>query len=251
MSSIFFIKRIILNKAFWLSVAIACLLLLCSVVYTDIDSGQQYLFISLFYDKVSMEALEYGFISLGDIFWGYDSSYLWMFCPIILGIPCVIVKKTERFALFRTTKNKYFLSKYFSAIIAGGAILFFAYLIFGLMCNWMSKESILNIYFVKKLLSVFVWGVTVSVPATILSEFVRSKYLILCIPFVINYFLNIFLYRFIPESIREYVMPDSFIILFLREDRAIKGCLIYTVIIVFSCALMKKIIAERRCDCGC
>lgn len=251
MSSIFFIKRIILNKAFWLSVAIASLLLLCSIVYTDIDSGQQYLFISLFYDKASMQALEYGFISLGDIFLGYDSSYLWMFCPIIVGIPCVIVKKTERFALFRTTKNKYFLSKYFSAIIAGGAIMFFAYLIFGLVCNGMSKESILNIYFIKKLLSVFIWGITASIPATILSEFVRSKYLILCIPFVINYFLNIFLYRFIPEGIREYVMPDSFVTLFLRENRVIKGCLIYAAIIIFGCALLKKVIAERRCDIGC
>ena len=251
MSSIFFLKRIFFNKAFWLAVAAASLLLFCSIVYTDIESGQQYLFISMFYDKVSIEALELGMISLGGVFWGYDTSYLWMFCPIIAGIPCVIVKKTERFALFRTSKNKYFLSKYFSTIISGGAILFFAYLIFGLVCNGMSKESILNIFFIKKLLSVFVWGTTASIPATILCEFVRSKYLILCIPFVINYFLNIFLYKFIPDGIREYVMPDSFIMLFLKEDRVIKGCLIYTVIIVFSCALIKKIIAERRCDLGC
>ena len=37
MSSIFFLKRIFFNKAFWLSVATACLLLFCSVVYTDIE----------------------------------------------------------------------------------------------------------------------------------------------------------------------------------------------------------------------
>lgn len=251
MSSIFFLKRIFFNKAFWLSVATACLLLFCSVVYTDIESGQQYLFLSLFYDKVSIEALECGMISPGGVFLGNDTSYLWMFCPIIVGIPCVIVKKTERFALFRTSKNRYFLSKYFSSVISGGAILFLAYLIFGLVCNWMSKESILNIYFAKKLLSVFIWGITASIPATILSEFVRSKYLILCIPFVVNYFLNIFLYRFIPEGIREYVMPDSFVTLFLRENRVIKGCLIYAAIIIFGCALLKKVIAERRCDIGC
>lgn len=251
MSSIFFLKRIFFNKAFWLSVATASLLLFCSVVYTDIESGQQYLFLSLFYDKVSIEALECGMISPGGVFLGNDTSYLWMFCPIIVGIPCVIVKKTERFALFRISKNRYFLSKYFSSVISGGAILFFAYLIFGLVCNGMSDESILNIYFAKKLLSVFIWGITASIPATILSEFVRSKYLILCIPFVINYFLNIFLYRFIPEGIREYVMPDSFVTLFLRENRVIKGCLIYAAIIILGCALLKKVIAERRCDIGC
>ena len=251
MSSIFFLKRIFFNKAFWLSVAAASLLLCCSIVYTDIESGQQYLFISLFYDKVSKEALELGMISLGGVFLGNDVSYLWMFCPIIVGIPCVIVKKTERFALFRTSKNRYFVSRYFSSIISGGAILVLAYLVFGLFCNYLSKESILNIYFVKKLLSVFVWGVTASIPATILSEFVRSKYLILCIPFVINYFQIIFMFKIIPLSIREYVMPDSFVILFLREDNVIKGCLIYAMILILGCALFKKVIIERRCDLGC
>ena len=102
MSSIFFLKRIFFYKAFWLSVAAASLLLFCSIVYTDIESGQQYLFMSLFYDKVSIEALELGMISPGGLFLGYDTSYLWMFCPIIVGIPCVIVKMSKHHAMDNT-----------------------------------------------------------------------------------------------------------------------------------------------------
>lgn len=250
MSSLLFFKRVFLNKDYWLSVMAALLLLLCSVIYTDSLTGEKYTFISLFYDETVQEQLKYGLISMSNILLGYDKGYLWMFCPIIVGIPCVMSRKTERLVLFRTGKNKYFLSKYFSNLFAGGLIMLMAYVIYALVAMNMVEESIWNIYLVKKLLSVFCWGVVSAVPSIILSEFVRNKYLILCIPFVINYFVNMFIGRIIPPEILKYMSPNSYQILFLNENELIVSNVVIMAALIVACAVIKKLSMERRCDCG-
>ena len=130
MSSVLFLKRIFTSKTYWLSVMAAILLLLCSIIYIDPLTGEKYTFVSLFNNATVKEALESGSISMSSIVLGYDTSYLWMFCPIIVGIPCVIVNKTERFVLFRTNKNKYLFSKYLSILFSSGLIILLAYIVF-------------------------------------------------------------------------------------------------------------------------
>lgn len=250
MSNILFFKRIFYSKIYWLSVMAAILILLCSIVYIDMSTGEKYTFISLFYDETSKEALQFGQISIKNILLGYDQSYLWMFCPIIVGIPCVRLKKTERFVLFRTGKNKYFISKYFSNLLASGAILFIAYLIYVLLSMTLVEENIWDLELAKKILSVFCWGVISAIPSNLLSEFVENKYLILCIPFVINYFMHSFVTRIIPYEIWKFISPRNYQILFLNEKKiAVAGVIILFALIVV-CAVIKKLSMERRCDCG-
>lgn len=250
MINIVFLKRIFTSKIYWLSVMAAILLLMCSIVYHDSFTGEKYTFISLFYDEVVREALEYGEISLRDLALGYDTGYLWMFCPIIVGIPCVILNKTERFVLFRTGKNKYFLSKIFSNFIASGFILFVSYFIYVTVGMIFLQENIWDMSLVRKILSMFCWGIISAIPSILLSEFVRNKYLILCIPFVLNYFICIFFGNILPYNIKKYVDPFNYQILFLQDKEMIIPCVGIMIFLVAVCTFLKKIILERRCDCG-
>ncbi len=250
MSSILFLKRIFSDKIYWMSVMAALLLLLCSIVYTDNLTGQTYTFITLFYDETAKEALQYGGISMQNILLGYDNGYLWMFCPIIAGIPCVITRKTERLVMFRMGRNKYVFSKYFSNIAAGGAILCIAYFLYMSAAMAVLGGNIWDMNLVKKLMSVFSWGVMNAVPGIILSEFIENKYLILCIPFVFNYFICIFIVKIIPYDVWKYISPYNYQILFLNSRKMIITGMIFLIGMLAVGAVIRKIIFERRCDCG-
>ena len=250
MSSILFLKRIFKSKAYWLSVMAALLLLLCSVVYTDVRSGEQYVFISLAYDDAVIDAFSEGLFSLENILFGYDASYFWMFCPIIVGIPGILTKKTERFVLFRTNKNRYLLSKYFSNLFASGSIVALAYVIFSILILLVAKENIWNLMLLKKIMSVFCWGVFSSIPSMLLVEIVENKYLILCIPFVINYFLYMFCSSIVPYQIWSYISPNNFQILFFQDERIMIFDIAILSALILICAILKKLSLERRCDCG-
>ena len=245
-----FFKRIFSNKIYWLSVLAAVLLLMCSVVYVDYMSGTEYMLISLLYDDVAQEALSSGMVSMVNIILGYDNSYMWMFCPIIVGMPCIITNRTERFVLVRTSKNNYILSKYLTNIFSGGCILVLAYILFIAISLIITKENIGNEYIIRKLLSVYCWGMLSALPSIILSEFVHNKYLILCIPFVINYFMIFFVGNILPYDIAKYVTPTTYQIIFLddKETMIYGSCIL--IILIVMCAFLKKIVLERRCDCG-
>ena len=250
MSSVLFLKRIFTSKTYWLSVMAAILLLLCSIVYIEPFTGEKYTFVSLFYDATVKEALECGSISMNGIILGYDTSYLWMFCPIIVGIPCVILNKTERFVLFRTSKNKYLFSKYLSSLFSSGLIILVAYIVFGSLSMMVAKENMWDEYLARKLLSVFCLGVISALPSLALSEFVRNKYLILCIPFVLNYFMYTFLGNIISYDISKYIAPNTYQILFLHDKDMVIPCSVILFVLILACAVLKKLLMEGRCDCG-
>ena len=176
----------------------ALLLLFCSTVYKDIRTGREYMFFEMFYDEVAKRALNEGDISIVQILLSEGRSYLWMFCPIIVGVPSIILGKVERLVMFRTSKNKYCFSKYISNLFLSGMILVIAYLLFSVCCAAIANVNCFDIYFVNKLVSVFFWGIYCAIPSIVISEFVENKYLILCIPFVINYFMCTFLGNVLP-----------------------------------------------------
>lgn len=208
------------------------------------------MFFELLYDKVAQEALQDGNISTANILIGYGSNYLWMFCPIIVGIPCVLIGKTERFVMFRTSKNKYMFCKFLANMIASGMILVIAYGVFSICCTVVTGEVLWNVYFAKKLASVFCWGIYCAIPSTIISEFVENKYLILCIPFVINYFMCMFLSNIVPYQVEKYVSPWNYQILFLYKVDEAFWYLVILLVLIMLCVVMKKVLMERRCDCG-
>lgn len=232
-----FFKRVLKNKIYWLAVLSALVLLLCSVIYTEPTSGEQFTFLTLFYNEDMQNRLQYGGISIRDILMGYGAAnYLGMFTPIIVGIPCVLNQKTERFMLFRGSKNGYFLSKYISNLVLGGGILVVAHLLFALVGIRLAQEQIWDIYMAQRFWDVFCDGVLNAIPGILLAEFIRNKYMILCIPFVWSYFFNMFVISLIPYELRQYILPDENLILFA--------------VTILACGILIKFNVERRCDCG-
>ena len=250
MNKTMFLRRIFSHKMFYVSVLITLVLLCCSIVHTDIFTGEEYTFFSLFYNNVAKEALESGGIQMENLLLGYDTGYLWMFCPMIAGIPCVITKKAERFSIFRMGKERYFLLKYFSDLFAGGVVLLLAYLIYASLGMLLVQENLWDANLMKKLLSLFFWGVYSAVPSVILAEFVWNKYLILCIPFVLNYFMCTFFADFLPHSVREFILPHAYQIMCLYPREKVVLFLGMLGFLVIGCAMIKKVIIERRLDCG-
>ena len=244
-----FIRRVWKNKIYWLAVLSALVLLLCSVIYTEPTTGETFTYLSLFYNEDMQSRMTYGAISLKGIFLGYNlNNYLWMFAPIIVGIPCVLNQRTERFVLFRGSKNGYFLSKYVSSLVLGGAILVFAQVIFifsgmGLV-QYLTHVKQMDIipepfwdsYMAQCLWDIFCDGVVYTIPGILLAEFIRNKYLILCIPFVWSYLVNMFLLSWISLEIRQIILPEENPIMFA--------------VVLTACGIFIRAVAERRCDCG-
>ncbi len=250
MNSMIFLKRIFTNKIYWLSAMAAILLLFCSEIYVDTFTGGSYTFWSLFYDETMRKMVANGSISMQNILLGYDNSYLWMFCPIIVSIPCVLINKTERFVLFRSSKTKYSLSKYFLSVFSGGFILVIAYMVYSVIWMVFAGESMWDLMFLRKIFSVLLWGIISTIPGVVLTEFVQNKYLILCIPFVLNYFMYMFIGNFIERSIYTYINPSTYQILFLYDKHTIIiGVSIIMLLLVIG-AVFKRFMMERRCDCG-
>ena len=244
-----FLRRVYKNKIYWLAVLSAFVLLLCSVIYTEPTTGESFTYLSLFYNEDMQSRMTYGAISLKGIFLGYNlNNYLWMFAPIIVGVPCVLNQRTERFVLFRGSKNRYFLSKYVSNLVLGGTILVLAQVIFILtgtvLVQYLTVIKQLDItpepfwdsYMAQCLWDIFCDGVVYTIPGILLAEFIRNKYLILCIPFVWSYFVNMFLMSWIPLEIRQMILPEENPIMFA--------------VVLVACGIFIKAVAERRCDCG-
>ena len=250
MINVLFLKRIFQNKMVWLSVLTAILLLMCTVVYRDGLSGKTYTFFSLFYDEEVREAMQGGIISLYELFIGVDEGYLWMFCPILVGTPSVINSRTGRLVIFRSSKNGYCFSKLFSALFAGGVILLIAYVGFLAICMAVAGEFFWDGFVAKKLFSTFFWGMCSAIPSVLLLEFVRNKYLILCVPFVLNYLYCLFLGPALPYWINSYVSPQSYQILFFHDSKTTAIILGILAVQFLVCAGLKRMLLERRCDCG-
>ena len=245
MANSLFLKRIVSNKIYWLSVLAALVILFCSIVHWDTTTGQEYIFLSLLYnEEIRMS------VSAGQLLYGYDSSYLWMFAPIIVGVPCILAGKTERFVLFRTSKNKYIFSKYVANLVASGMLLVMAYFVYMLSVMAVFGEFAWNELLTKKLLSIFCWGILCALPSMLLSELVHNKYLILCVPFVLNYFVIMFVGRILPYEIYRYISPTSYQTLFLDEPYWVKARLSILLVCIVGCGAVKKLLMEGRCDCG-
>lgn len=247
---IVFLKRIFTNKMYWVAVFAALSLLLCSNIYCDTLTGKQYVFASLFYDENIREIFNDSGMSLKNIFLGCDGGYLHMFCPIIVGIPCILIKKTERLLMFRIGRNRYIISKFFSSLFASGLIVTIAYIIYICLGMIIVKGNMWDILLIKKVISVFIWGMYNSILAMVLAEFVENKYLILCIPFVLVYFYTMFFIKIIPYKIYEVISPSTYQNILLSDNKFAYIELLTIAGLIFLCIIIKKIMLERRCDCG-
>lgn len=221
------------------------------------------------------------------------NGWITMFIPIIGAftyVPLVcdeFESKAVRNIIFRSSKSRFYSSKFLTACISGGLSVMVGYiisvaLIFAFFPNineyseelqTIFKESFFSDYsniirscnyssiLLLKCSEVFVYGAFSTVPAILLTAITRNKYLIICIPFFLKYAVTQTCIKLSSKAWSNFenpnkklgrfiniIAPDAVLNLFESSEK--KLILLYNgglVVIVF---LFYMIIQRRRLDCG-
>ncbi len=135
-------------------------------------------------------------------------GWLLVFAPMLLTVGYMISLSGERqngqirFALMRSGKLRYCISKVCGGALAGGIIFLIGYAVFGLLMvirfpslstlpveeqEMYLMGSSLVAEVVKRLIGAFLYGMTGSLFGIGVAIVFRDKYMLICLPFMINY----------------------------------------------------------------
>ena len=135
-------------------------------------------------------------------------GWLLVFAPMLLTVGYMISLSGERqngqirFVLMRSGKLRYCISKVCGGALAGGIIFLIGYAVFGLlmMIRFLSLSTLpveeqefylmgstLEVEVVKRLIGAFLYGITGSLFGIGVAIVFRDKYMLICLPFMINY----------------------------------------------------------------
>lgn len=219
-------KKIFTSSGFYLCIAMTLVLLFTAEVYFDFNTQNRYSVIRVLTDFSSEEiAKHYEFYDL-IIMNKARGGWLTLFVPIIASFCFVPQMCAEsdgnavRFQIFRTSKNKYYISRFFSGVISGGLALAIGYAVFcAAVCFLFPSASQLNanememyagsFRFSEALLSMFFYGIFWSVPAMFCTSVLKNKYLIMCIPFFIKYGLSQTVQKLTQNAVADFFNIDE------------------------------------------
>lgn len=273
------VKKYLSNYVFYVAIVAVAVLLLSGTICTDAETGKQYNAFSMI-DKSNVEmVLKTGGVNFYDVFLSQSVSYLWMFAPVLAGLPLSMLicgerkNSLTRFEVFRVGKMKYTIHKLLAGMVSGGFILAIGHIIylivlylliyetkdvdmygFGMNNDMINNSQICKFADAKigmaglillKLVSVFLYGMFSTVITFAISAFMKNKYMVLCVPMIINYFWIMIVgkqtnsIRFLNPQLLEniYTVEDKYILFLFM------GLVIVSAIIYMACL-------ERRCDCG-
>lgn len=212
-------KKTVFSFGFWACVVLTFLLCFTSVAYRDYDTGKEYSIIeSIFSLDDDFKKMHVEFY-WRNIYSGALGEYLTMLLPIITAftfIPNFCSERNSglvRYTVYRTGTIRYCVSKFVTAVLCGGLavlignLLFIgaSYLLFlkpedyqhlvefgeilpsEFTFSWMS--------FRRNTLGCFLTGAMSTLPAFVLSAFVKNRYIITCVPFMAMYMYSSFLQK--------------------------------------------------------
>lgn len=254
--------KIVTNYTFLISVAGLAVIILSGTIVTEVSTFKDYNVFQLAFmqEEKKKEMIEMYALTYERIFCMGTQGYLWMFSSVFVSAPFVVLmcsaKKNSniRFELFRSGKTEYILGKLFSSIICGGLVMSLSYALFSVFIHFIlpSGNTLGTLDYVKRFTEMFFYGMTSTWITYMLSGFMRNKYLVLCIPFMINYFLKTQLSRgkFIGNKIAFVVNPTSPSYLFSAEGSMKNWILIFWAGAFIAGTVFYRFALERRCDCG-
>ncbi|MCH5209191.1 MAG: hypothetical protein J1F04_09915 [Oscillospiraceae bacterium] len=197
--------RVISSREFIAAVIVTAVLCFSTQVYVDYSSGKTYSVIeSVFTFSRDFMAGRYEFyppLIIKQALSGYSS----MAMPITASFVFVMTFITERnsgnmmYTVSRTSRGKYYVSKFITAVTSGGLCTMLGVILFGIFVyilfpnvnspelkEWAFQDSVFAAL-AKKLLSAFVYGMTSALPAFFLCSFCKNPYVILCFPFMLKF----------------------------------------------------------------
>ena len=210
--------RCVLNKWFIMSAAITAALCFSVQVYTDNSNGRVYsvleALLSIDHTVMAESSELIPPLIIGKALSGYAAMAL----PITAALPFVMSFISERssgnmrFTVIRTGRVKYYLSKFFSALLSGGlavclGVNLFAVLVYILFPHTQSPEMLADYIpngvfsmLLRTAAGAFGYGAISILPAFFLCSFCTNSYIILCVPFLL---------KFIYETILSTVQTNS------------------------------------------
>lgn len=213
--------KIVTGYGMYLCVLFTIILCFGTSIHIDMMNNDQYSVIRslISFDREFMLS-SYDFISINVALKG-AGSWLSMFIPIISAfayIPLVCDEsesKSIRNAVFRSSKLKFYLSRFITAVLSGGFAVMIGYMVFCGMVFILFPgigefpaetrefyiQYLSDVYpstadfgigsaLVIKFAEIFVYGAIAAIPAILLTAVSKNKYVVLCIPFFIKYALT-------------------------------------------------------------
>lgn len=199
------LARFFSNWAFAAAIIVTAVLCFSVPVYSDNLNGKSYSVIE------ALTSLDRGLMAGNADFFpsmiirmaltGYSAMAL----PVTASFPFVLSFIAERnsgnmlYTISRTSRKKYYFSKFISAISSGGLCTMLGVTVFGIcvyilfpnscspeLVEWAFPNGVLA-GLAKKLLSAFIYGMTSVLPAFFLCSFCKNPYIALCFPFMLKF----------------------------------------------------------------
>ena len=275
-------NKILTNYGFYAGIIFTVIMCATANVYYDYARNEYNSTVQVLMNFSREEMMQVVDFCSYSVFINGGNGWLSMFVPIVAAfgyIPLLCDEqssKTVRYSIFRTNKLQFCMGKFISALLTGGLIVFVGYAVYGLFV-WITfpnlgqySEELRNLLELKglsepitlKLLLMFVYGCIWAVPAFLLSGFMKNKYLIICLPFIVKYALNQTiqrLYDFVWKDIEnpnknldsflKVISPDAIRDLFYRTG-IIAFIVLLNITLMGSAFVIYRFITNRRLDCG-
>ena len=189
----------------YLLLGVTGIIVLCLTATGDMDAGGRQ--ISIFSLMIRPEDTNTQHTAF-ELWRAGIGGWLIVFAPMLLTVGYMISLSGERqngqirFALMRSGKLRYCISKVCGGALAGGMIFLMGYVIFGLLMmmrfpalSTLPAEeqeiylmgSTLAVEIVKHLIGAFLYGMMGSLFGIGVAIIFRDKYMLICLPFMINY----------------------------------------------------------------
>lgn len=264
------LKKIFNGISFYISVLIKTILCFTSVVF--VTSSQSFSVINAWLTVDNNIIKSNITFSSFNIFLCGSGSWLSMFIPMVAAFPFVSLFCDEksggaiRISIVRQGRRRYNLSKYISGIVSGGCAVALGYIIYGVIvyvmfpslsqynCTDIFTKYGISVVIIGKIFSMFLYGILSSIMALLFSSFIRNKYLILCIPFMLKYIYD----QSIVKVISKQTVPSKKLTLMQTDiinqiTEMPKFFLWYSsfiLVLVIMCFVIYSFSMNRRLDLG-
>lgn len=275
------LKKTIMNAGFLMCTLLALTLFLTTTCYVDGDTGRSYSVIDIMaYIGRNKIRNDQSFASY-NIVQGAISGYFMMFIPILAAFPFVPNFCAERnsglirFSIQRTGKMRYYISKYLTSLIGGGLAVTFAYLIFAIIVysffpsihSYQIQQDMQEMYqknqmivsFLKNVVGVFLYGAISAIPAFLMASFVKNRYLITCIPFMLVYLYSTCLTKLSYDGMAKnkqvlitiaYSLKPETVSRLSQMEETVRNALIINGLFTLIAFILFVFIMNRRWDLG-
>ena len=194
------LREICTSKGFYICITSAVILLLSAEIYNDSITNNRYSVIQTVMKFDLNDMLNY--FEMCDLMVMQKAKNGWfsLFTPIITAfcfVPPICGEhdaNARRFRIFRSSKLKFNLVRFFSSVICSGFAVMLGYVIFCGLIYFMFPHTaefngiqFENFNFAKSLLGMFLFGTFWSMPAMLLTSFLRNRYVIMCVPLLFKY----------------------------------------------------------------